>query len=144
MNIGKRFITVFLLLLSFLQSSESSYKDIDWSINYRDAIKTAQHKNRPVMVLITSKRCKWCKKLKYETLSNEAIIDRLNDNFVTVEIDRYKRNYPYKRLRVRVVPTIYFLDKNGKPLMRPVIGYWSAENFNSYLDDVERRLKRRR
>ncbi len=119
-----------------------SYKEIDWSIDYRDAIHTAQTSNKPIMVLITSQRCKWCKKLKLETLSDEVIIDRLNDNFVTLEVTRGQKTYPYRHLRARVVPTIYFLTKNGKPIIRPVRGYWGVENFNSYLDDVKRRLSK--
>jgi len=42
-------------------------------------------------------------------------------------------------LKVRAVPTIYFIDSEGDPIMKPVVGYWDIENFQSYLDDAERK-----
>ena len=133
-----------IVLLSFFYLFGGDYHDIDWALDYRDAIKEAKSSKKSVMVLITSKYCKWCKKLKRETLSNDIVIDRVNREFVAVEVRRGAKNYPYRHLRARVVPTIYFLYNNGKPIMRPVRGYWSVENFLSYLDDAQRRMARKR
>jgi len=129
---------VFLSTLAF----GSEYDDIDLKVDYDEVVEFSKIQNRPAMVLITSKRCKWCKKFKKRTLSDDKIINRLNENFVVVEVTRKKDDYPYKKLRARAVPTIYFIDGNGKPFMRPVIGYWNIENFNSYLNDAERRFKK--
>jgi len=134
----------FLLLLPFIVflSYGGEYDDIDLKVDFEEAVDIGKVENKPIMVLITSKRCKWCKKFKKRTLSDDKIINRLNDKFEVVEVTRKKDDYPYKKLRARAVPTIYFLNSDGKPFMRPVIGYWNIENFNSYLNDAERRFKK--
>jgi thioredoxin-related protein len=132
-------VKIILTLLFPVLIFGGDYEDIDWEVDYSDAIKVAKYQNKPVMVLITTKRCKWCKKLKNRTLSNDTIIGKLNSNFVAVEVTRRKDDYPYKKLRARAVPTIYFLDANGKPLMKPVIGYWNIKNFNSYIKFATRK-----
>jgi len=130
-----------ILVILFTYSQAGEYDDIDLKIDYEEAVEIGQIDKKPIMILITSKRCKWCKKLKKKTLSNDKIINRLNENFSVVEVTRKKDDYPYKKLRARAVPTIYFLGSNGKPFMRPIIGYWNVENFSSYLDDAERRFR---
>ena len=133
---------VILLAIIFLFSYAGDYEDIDFKIDFEEAIEIGQIENKPTMVLITSKRCKWCKKLKTRTLSNDKIINRLNDKFTVVEVRRKQDDYPHKKLRARAVPTTYFVDFQGKPFMRPIIGYWNTENFSSYLDKAERKFKR--
>ncbi len=143
MNIFKTFSLIIALMTALSSLNGGEYDDIDWGVDYNDAVKIGEKSNKPIMVLITSKRCKWCNKLKSKTLSDDTIIERLNASFSTVEVTRKEDDYPYKKLRARAVPTIYFLGKDGKPLMRPVVGYWNIENFNSYLDDAERLAKKR-
>jgi len=133
---------LFLLPIIVFLSYGGEYDDVDLKIDFEEAVEMGKIENKPVMVLITSTRCKWCKKFKKKTLSNDKIINRLNDKFSVVEVTRKKDDYPYKKLRARAVPTIYFVGADGKPFMRPVIGYWNIENFDSYLDDAERRFKR--
>ena len=134
---------LFLILpILTMFSFAGEYDDIELKIDYDEAISIGKIEGKPVMVLITSKRCKWCKKFKKKTFSDDKIINRLNENFSVVEVTRKKDDYPYKKLRARAVPTIYFLNSNGKPFMRPVIGYWNIENFNSYLSDAERKFKK--
>jgi len=144
MNIFFRKLLPLLLLLSVSDSilSAGEYDDIDWADSYQEALNLAKAENKNVMVLITSKRCKWCKKLKRKTLSKDSIINKLNSNFISVEVTRKRDDYPYKTLRARAVPTTYFLTPEGKTIMRPVIGYWNPSNYLSYLKDVDRRVKR--
>jgi thioredoxin-related protein len=122
--------------------SGGDYDDIDWADSYKEALHLAKANNKYVMVLITSKRCKWCKKLKRKTLSSDPVIEKLNSKFVSVEVTRRKDEYPHRKLRARAVPTTYFLTPDGRAVMRPVIGYWNRTNYLSYLDDVDRKIRR--
>jgi thioredoxin-related protein len=134
-----RFILLFLTSIALFAGD---YEDIEWELDYKDATKVANYQNKPIMVLITTKRCKWCKKMKHKTLSDDSVISRLNENFVTVEVTRREDDYPYKELRARAVPTIYFLSAEGKKIMRPVMGYWNVENFMSYIGKAEKEAMR--
>jgi thioredoxin-related protein len=138
-----RFLLFTFLIFSLNSLFGSSIKDINWEYSYEDALKEAKKQNKYVMVLITSKRCKWCKKLKYRTLSNAKVINTLNDKFISVEITRNVDDYPKRELRARAVPTTYFLTPNGKKIMkRPVIGYWNVTNYLSHLNVVDRFIKK--
>ncbi len=136
MKITNLFIYV-IIIIGALHGG--TYKDIEWNNDYNDAIASAEVKNRPIMVLITSPQCKWCNKMKHSTLSDDEVIARLNSKFIIVEITKGEGDYPQSVLKARAVPTIYFIDNDGDPIMKPVVGYWDIENFKSYLDDAERK-----
>jgi thioredoxin-related protein len=90
-------------------------------------------------VLITSPSCRWCRRFERETLADPAIRRRLGRLAVTAEVVRGSGEYP-ATLAAPVVPMHYFLGEDGEVLVK-MPGYWSAEDFMSILDDVERRRK---
>ena len=139
-----KYILSFLLFFSLSTLSGADFYDINWEDSYKEALAEAKIQNKYVMVLITSKRCKWCKKLKRYTLTNDAVVNRLNDKFISVELTRKRDDYPQKELRARAVPTTYFLDADGNKIMnRPVIGYWNVRNYLSQLDVVDYQIQRK-
>lgn len=110
--------------------------NLAWEEDFSTAIAKAKKEHKNIMVMVQAAYCKWCIKMKEETLSNPKIIKRLQ-NYVLVELDRDdeeemkvlpKEHYP--------APTIFFMTPNKETLER-VIGYFDAEDFLSYINDVE-------
>lgn len=117
-----------------LQASE-----LNWAGSFKEALTLAQKEDKNMMVLITTETCRWCRKLESQTLTDETVITRLNKDYISVHLTRDVDNYPHY-LEVSGVPTTYFLNRAGQPLIKKVMGYWNVEDYMSYLDDVDYKL----
>lgn len=122
-----------LALLAFLMVNLVA-AEIVWNDTYEQAQMKAKKESKPLLVLITSEQCGWCRKFEATTLQNEDVISKLNSKFVAVHVTRDKSIYP-KTLSAKMVPMNYFLDANGK-VIYSMPGYWSVEDYQSILDDA--------
>lgn len=114
--------------------------DIQWSANFADAQAKAKKESKPMLVLITSEQCRWCRKLEMTTLEDESIISKINTQFAAVHVTRDKSVYP-STLTAKMVPMSYFLSPEGKVLYA-MPGYWPIEDYQSILTDAMRRYKK--
>ncbi len=117
-------------------------KEIQWAGSFKEALLQAQAEDKNMMVLITTKTCRWCRKLESQTLTNPEVIDRLNRDYICVHLTRDQDEYP-RYLNAKGVPTTYFLNRAGQPIIKRVMGYWNVEDYLSYLDDVDYKLGRK-
>lgn len=115
--------------------------DINWNTSYDQALSKAKKENKPLMVLITSEQCRWCRKLENTTLQDESIVNRINGNFQVVNVTKDKSNYP-KNLTAKMVPMSYFLDPKTGKVLYSIPGYWESEDYNSILDDALQKFKK--
>ena len=122
-----------LLLLSSTLFSLEWVKDID------TALKIAKKEHKNIMVLVEGENCRWCKKMKHRTLSDESVEKRLK-KFVVVKVMREDGNAMSVLPPIQGVPTVFFIKEN-KAVLEDVVGYFNAEDFLSYIDDVEKKVK---
>lgn len=114
--------------------------EIGWEDTFAAAQAKAKKESKPMLVIITTEQCRWCRKLEATTLSDDEIISKINTRFVPVHVTRDKSIYP-KTLSAKMVPMSYFLDGNGKVLYS-MPGYWPVEDYQSILDDALRKAKK--
>ncbi|MFY9143200.1 thioredoxin family protein [Sulfuricurvum sp.] len=114
--------------------------EIAWNDTFAEAQAKAKKESKPMLVLITSEQCRWCRKLEATTLQDEAVIARINSQFKAVHVTRDKSVYP-KNLSAKMVPMSYFLDGDGK-VIYSIPGYWPSEDYQSILDDALRKAKK--
>lgn len=128
-----------IVLLAFLMVNLFA-AEIAWNDTYEQAQAKAKKESKPLLVLITSEQCRWCRKFEATTLQDEDVISKLNSKFVTVHVTRDKSVYP-KNLSAKMVPMNYFLDSNGK-VIYSMPGYWPVEDYQSILDDALLKYKK--
>ncbi len=128
---------IFILLSLSLFSLYAA--ELEWAGSYKEAVAKASEQKKSVMLLVTTKTCRWCRKLESTTLKDDNVVARLHKDYVSVHVTRDVDDYPC-HLKVKGVPTTFFLDVSGKPLIKKVIGYWNAEDYLSFLDDVDYKL----
>jgi thioredoxin-related protein len=105
----KRIVVWFLLFGAVAFSAPGnvcSYDQVSWANSYEEALEEAKILDKRVMVLITTQQCKWCKRLKKKTLRNKKLVERINDQYVSVQVTRDVDKYP-KFLRAKVVPSTH-------------------------------------
>ena len=108
---------------------------LDWVKDIDTALEVAKKEHKNIMVMVESESCRWCKKMKGRTLSDDAVEKRL-EKFVLVKVMREDGNAMAKLPPVRGVPTIFFM-KEDKAIIEEIIGYFNVEDFVSYINDVE-------
>ncbi len=131
----KKFFLICLLTIGLFGA------DITWNSSYDQALLKAKKEGKPLMVLITSEQCRWCRKLESTTLEDDEVAARINTTFQAVNVTKDKSIYP-KNLNAKMVPMSYFIDPRNGKVLYSIPGYWGAEDYNSILDDALRKYKK--
>jgi thioredoxin-related protein len=124
---------IFLLVSVFYFSFAM---DIKWLDDYDDALKLAKKEKKSLYVLITSESCRWCRKFERTTLQDDAVLEKLNSNYILVHLDRDFSFLP-DFIKVKRVPKHYFVTNNSKEIYS-FLGYWDELDFRSFLVDVNK------
>ncbi|CAA6805064.1 MAG: Thioredoxin family protein [uncultured Sulfurovum sp.] len=128
----KKIVLAIFVLSSMLFS-------LDWEKDIATAFTKAQSENTLVMVMVESEYCGWCSKMKERTLLDERITKRI-EKYALVKVMRSDKSEMSKLPKVHGAPTVFFM-KSDKTVVEEVIGYFNVEDFNAYLNDVERKSK---
>lgn len=127
---------ILVIILLFIVSLNSA--ELKWEKDLQTAFSKAEKDNKVVMVLVESDYCRWCKKMKENTLKDKVVSSMLQE-FILVKVDRdkVKQNYiPY----AKYIPTIYFMTKDKK-VIEKVTGYFGILDFKSWINDVRNKMK---
>ncbi len=127
----KKIVVALLFLSSFVFG-------LEWEKDLQTAFERASKEQKVLMVMVESKTCRWCKKMKGRTLSDEQVEKRL-EKFVLVKVMRENAQEMSQLPAVRGVPTIFFM-RADKAVLEEVIGYFNVEDFISYINDVEKKM----
>ncbi len=111
---------------------------LQWEKDLQTAFIKAQKENKVVMVLAEADYCRWCKKMKTQTIENKEVSKKL-EKFVLVRIDRDKVKVDYIPY-AKYIPTVYFMSKD-KEIIEQVTGYFGVLDFKSWIDDVEKEME---
>ncbi|KAI6227867.1 Thioredox-DsbH domain-containing protein [Aphelenchoides besseyi] len=64
---------------------------VDWYEWSDEAFDKAKQLNRPVFLSIGYSTCHWCHVMAHESFENDAIAKQMNENFVSIKVDREER-----------------------------------------------------
>jgi uncharacterized protein YyaL (SSP411 family) len=67
---------------------EHSENPVEWFSWGQDAFDQAQALDRPIFLSIGYSSCHWCHVMRRESFSDQEIADFLNDNFISIKVDR--------------------------------------------------------
>jgi len=127
---------VFLWSIVLLFTSTLIASELAWEKDTATAFAKAKAENRTVLLMMEATYCKWCKKMKSTTLSDEAVKQRLQ-KYVLVKILRCDKE------AMKILPESYypaptvFLMTPQKEVIENIIGYFGPEDFIRLLDEIE-------
>ncbi len=64
---------------------------VDWYAWGPEALAKAKAEDKPILVSIGYSACHWCHVMEHESFENEATATLMNDNFVSIKVDREER-----------------------------------------------------
>ncbi|KAL3110085.1 hypothetical protein niasHT_015688 [Heterodera trifolii] len=70
---------------------QHSANPVDWYPWGDEAFKKAKELNRPIFLSVGYSTCHWCHVMEHESFEDEAIGNLLNENFVSIKVDREER-----------------------------------------------------
>jgi len=126
------------IILGFLLLSSTVFS-LEWVKDINTAFSMAKKEHKNVMVFVEGEHCRWCKKMKGRTLSDESVEKRL-EKFVAVKVMREDPVAMAILPQIKGVPTTFFMNENKK-VLESAIGYWNVEDFIAYINDVEKMSK---
>ena len=108
---------------------------VTFHTSLQSGINESKDVNRPIFLYFRSETCYWCIVFEEESLSDERIIEILNEKFVLISIDPIKQKKAASNLNVWSSPYIIFFEVDGKEIMR-IPGYIKKEDFLVKLNEV--------
>ncbi len=70
---------------------QHAYNPVNWYAWGPEALARARSENKPILLSIGYSACHWCHVMERESFENEAIAKLMNDNFVSIKVDREER-----------------------------------------------------
>ena len=113
---------------------QHAYNPVDWYPWGKAALDRARSENKPILLSIGYSACHWCHVMERESFENEAIARLMNNNFVSIKVDREERpdlDQIYMDA-VQIItgrggwPLTMFLTPDGKPFFGGT--YWPPED----------------
>jgi thioredoxin-related protein len=134
-----RFILPVVLLMTAFGSATAADDEVDnRAVNWRgysEALAKGRDFDKPVYVHFTAPWCQWCKKMQKETYTDPKVIKYLNEHFSAVMVDTEKLPSLARKYQVDDLPTLWFLDAQGKSLTN-IKGYVGPEKLLRVLEYV--------
>lgn len=132
MIIKKFLLTIAFFSLQFAFSQKTEKLNITQT-SIEKAIKLAQKENKKVFIDFYTDWCVNCKAFKAKTLKDKKVINSLNQNFITLEVDAEKQELGFvKKHKIDAYPTFLIIDAKGNVVSKD-LGYMSAEKFLAFL-----------
>ena len=96
---------------------------VDWYPWGEEALARAKEEDRPIMLSIGYSACHWCHVMEHESFENPSIAQVMNENFISIKVDREERpdlDSIYMQAVVASTgrggwPMTVFLTPDGKP-----------------------------
>ncbi len=129
-----RKIAAILLLATAL------FGGVKWQEEYKDALALAKKEHKILYVFISAGECPWCHKFLTKTLTQKPIYERLNQDYININLVRDFDEIP-SQFATRPVPRHYFVDNSGKIIYED-LGYFDAEIFSEILNHVDKLSKK--
>src|SRR5260370_34701425 len=70
---------------------QHAHNPVDWYPWGPEALERARNLDRPIFLSIGYSACHWCHVMEHESFENDAIAAILNEDFVSVKVDREER-----------------------------------------------------
>jgi len=142
-----RGLCIFFLFTSlfFVGCSEKSKDKVDtvktisgltWYLNIENALAQAKEEKKNIIVMVGEDSCRWCKKMKEQTLTDNRIQEKLKA-YILVSVKRSDKDaLKYLNTFDGNIPSFFFM-KDNKELIESIVGYFKADDFLDYINEIE-------
>jgi len=109
------------------EAKQEAATQVSWLTSYEEAMTAARKNKQPVMIDFYADWCHWCGELDDNTYVDKDVA-ALAQKFVSLKIDADVEKELSSRYKVVGLPTILFIDADGREIHR-VVGYRPPGDF---------------
>ena len=134
-----KILITLLTLFSFIYAAQIDEfaAEVNYLRNYDMAIKTAKEQNKIVMLVVVADYCPWCKKFERKTLKDSIVMAKVNENFVSIVIDKYKDKGKYpEEFLTPVIPAVFFIEPKEQKVLTKTVAYMKPDEFITNMNDA--------
>ncbi len=139
---------IFFLLLTLtlaLNATQDIVKSLGYYTNYAQAVALAKKEHKPLMLVVVTSYCPWCRKFERKTLAHQEVQKRVSQHYVAVIVDRNKDSGSFpQRFQTPRIPTVFFIDAKSTKEYWETMGYLNKTDFLDALIEAEKMFKKRR
>src|SRR5690242_4191203 len=70
---------------------QHAHNPVDWHPWGPEAFEIARKEDKPIFLSVGYSTCHWCHVMERESFENETVAKFLNDNFISIKVDREER-----------------------------------------------------
>lgn len=125
-----RFLILIFLITAGLQagSIEDFAVKHGYETSYEKALAKAKKDQKPIMLLMVTHYCPWCRKYEKNTLTKKSIKALISKKYVALILNREKQQFP-KKFDTPRIPTTYFIDAKDESIIYSEMGYKRKKAF---------------
>jgi uncharacterized protein YyaL (SSP411 family) len=109
--------------------------ELDWLHDFDQAMEQAKKEHKGVYLFIGADKCKFCAMFKKDTLSDKALMARLERDYVLLYLSRDRHTIP-DGFQTKGAPIHYFLTSDAKVIYTSW-GIIDIAGFYDLLEDAE-------
>ena len=103
---------------AIVQGEALKARHINWESDLQEAQAVRLKTNRPLLIFVSFKGCRYCTKMINETYSDQDVVRNVNGAFVPTYVDATKNQKIARALQVRVFPTTILVDRRNRIIDR--------------------------
>jgi len=121
---------------------QHAHNPVNWKAWNQETLDKAKAENKLIIISVGYSACHWCHVMEEESFENEAIAKLMNDNFISIKVDREERP-DIDQIYMNAVQLM--TGKGGWPLNcialpdgRPIFGgtYFTTEEWTKALTEI--------
>ena len=70
---------------------QHAHNPVDWYPWGEEGLRSARQQDKPILLSIGYSACHWCHVMEHESFENEVIANAMNQNFISIKVDREER-----------------------------------------------------
>lgn len=134
-----RIFVLLITLIFSLSASESVAQKLGYYSDYNTALGVAKKEQRPLMLVVVTSYCPWCRKLERKSLANPATDRYIKAHFIPVIVDRNKDADRFPKIfQTPRIPTVFYIDPDNAKAYWETVGYLSKSEFSESLHDAQK------
>lgn len=102
------------MALSWLSGSGSAADPISWRTEYSAARKEAEQANLPLLIVVGTERCMYCKKQETETFADVRTQEFVKGRLIPLKVDASREREFVKAMQLTLYPTTIIAGPDGR------------------------------
>ena len=135
----KFLLTLLLLTLTLFSANVDKYaKQMGYERDYSIALAKAKKQNKPLMMVLGSSYCPWCRKFERDTLSSKQVSSYIKKETIALLVDNRHdiKSFP-KEFRTSFTPKVFFINPKTQKSFYETTAYMKKIEFLEELETMK-------